>query len=139
LAYEVDRGQLQRVMPHLENPSEYDYEKLYDYLKQNGFRLDVEEPDMKRYRLLRENIEKGNITVREIIRNETFSGFWYYRKTLIDLYQKSKFSVRFGFGWFGPGTSTIGSIQNCIPLIVNSDLCSSKLIDKYFSDWYRAK
>lgn len=49
---------------------------------------------------------------------------------LLELYQKSKFSLRFGTNEFGVGTSTIESIQNCIPLIVNS-LGTSDLISKY--------
>lgn len=50
---------------------------------------------------------------------------------LIDLYQKSKFSLRFGFGEFGVGTSTIESIQNCVPVIINDDLGVSDLVKRY--------
>lgn len=89
LTYENDRRQLQKVKEHLTNYSEYDYEKLYNYLKQCGFRLDVEEPDKRRYKLLKENIKKGNITAREIMSNEALHGFWYLRKTISPPFSKS--------------------------------------------------
>lgn len=44
------------------------------------------------------------------------------------LYDESKFSIRFGFGEGGVGTSTIESIQHCVPVIVNRDLGISDLI-----------
>lgn len=50
---------------------------------------------------------------------------------LIELYQKSKFSLRFGFGESGVGTSTVESIQNGVPLIINSELGISDLVKKY--------
>lgn len=50
---------------------------------------------------------------------------------LIDMFQKSKFVIRFGFGEFGLGTATIEALQNCVPLIVNSDLGSAELINSY--------
>ena len=49
---------------------------------------------------------------------------------LRELYQRSKFSLRFGTNEYGVAMNTIESIQNCIPLIVNS-LGSSDLISKY--------
>lgn len=51
--------------------------------------------------------------------------------SLIELYQRSKFSIRFGFGEYGLGTSTVESVQNCVPLIINSDLGTSDLIRNF--------
>lgn len=51
--------------------------------------------------------------------------------TLIDLYQKSKFVIRFGFGEFGLGTATIEAMQNCVPLIINSELGTAELVNRY--------
>ena len=51
--------------------------------------------------------------------------------TLIELYQKSKFVIRFGFGEFGLGTATIEAIQNCVPLIINSELGTAELVNRY--------
>lgn len=50
---------------------------------------------------------------------------------LIELYQKSKFVIRFGFGEYGFG-SAMEAIQNCDPIIINSDLGTAELINKYF-------
>ena len=50
---------------------------------------------------------------------------------LIEMYQKCKFVIRFGFGEFGVGTATIEALQNCVPLIINSDLGSAELINTY--------
>ena len=52
---------------------------------------------------------------------------------LLDLYQKCKFAIRFGFGEYGPSMAVIEAIQNCIPLIINSDLGTAELIEKYHS------
>ncbi|MHB8560217.1 MAG: glycosyltransferase family 4 protein [Thermoplasmataceae archaeon] len=49
---------------------------------------------------------------------------------LIELYQKSKFVTRFGFGEYGLG-SAMEAIQNCDPLIINSDLGTTDLVNKY--------
>ena len=51
--------------------------------------------------------------------------------TLIKLYQKSKFVIRFGFGEFGLGTATIEAMQNCVPLIINSELGTAGLVNRY--------
>ena len=50
---------------------------------------------------------------------------------LIELYQRSKFVIRLGFGEYGLGTSTIEAIQNCVPLIVNSDLGTADIVRDY--------
>ena len=50
---------------------------------------------------------------------------------LIELYQKSKFVIRFGFGEYGLGTSTTEAIQNCVPLIINSDLGTADMVREY--------
>ena len=49
---------------------------------------------------------------------------------LIELYQKSKFVIRFGFGEYGLG-SAMEAIQNCDPIIINSDLGTAELVNKY--------
>lgn len=43
---------------------------------------------------------------------------------------RSKFSIRFGFGEYGPGMSVIESIENGTPVIVNGDLGSSDLVSQ---------
>ena len=50
---------------------------------------------------------------------------------LVDLYQQSKFSMRFGFGEYGLGTSTVESVQNGVPLIINSDLGISDIVKDF--------
>ncbi len=50
---------------------------------------------------------------------------------LVELFNESKFSIRFGFGESGVGTSTIESIQNAVPVITNTDLGIAGLIKKY--------
>ena len=49
---------------------------------------------------------------------------------LIELYQKSKFVIRFGFGEYGLG-SAMEAIQNCDPIIINSDLGTADLVNRY--------
>ena len=49
---------------------------------------------------------------------------------LNELYQQSKFSVRFGFGEVGIGMSIIESINNGTPVIMNDSLGSSDLISQ---------
>ena len=50
---------------------------------------------------------------------------------LIELYQKSKFVIRFGFDESGPGMAIIEAIQNCDPLIINSELGTGELVNRY--------
>lgn len=50
---------------------------------------------------------------------------------LIELYQCSKFVLRFGFGEYGLGTAAVEAIQNGVPLIINSDLGTADLVNKY--------
>lgn len=50
---------------------------------------------------------------------------------LIHLFQLSKFSLRFGFGEEGLGTSVVESIQNGIPVILNRDLGTAEVIDAF--------
>ena len=45
--------------------------------------------------------------------------------------KKSKFVIRFGFGEYGLGTATIEAIQNGDPLIINSDLGTAELVNRY--------
>ena len=49
---------------------------------------------------------------------------------LLELYQKSKFVIRFGFGEYGLG-SAMEAFQNCDPLIINSDLGTAELVNRY--------
>ena len=49
---------------------------------------------------------------------------------LIEMYQKCKFVIRFGFGEYGLG-SAMEAIQNCDPIIINSDLGTAELVNKY--------
>lgn len=49
---------------------------------------------------------------------------------LLELYQKSKFVIRFGFGEYGLG-SAMEAFQNCDPLIINSDLGTVELVNRY--------
>ena len=71
-----------------------------------------------------EEIKERDLGERVIVKNGL------KESDLIDLYQKSKFYVRFGFGEFGLG-SAMEPIQNCVPLIVNKDLGASGLVEKY--------
>ena len=50
---------------------------------------------------------------------------------LLELYQKCKFAIRFGFGEYGPSMAAVEAIQNCDPLIINSDLGSAELVSRY--------
>ena len=50
---------------------------------------------------------------------------------LLELYQICEFVIRFGFGEYGLGTATLEAIQNCDPLIINSDLGTAELVNKY--------
>jgi glycosyltransferase involved in cell wall biosynthesis len=50
---------------------------------------------------------------------------------LRDLFRRSMFSLRFGFNESGLGTSVIESIQNGVPVIMNRDLGTAKLVKDY--------
>lgn len=50
---------------------------------------------------------------------------------LKDIFHKTKFSIRFGFGEYGIGTSVMESISYSVPPIINSDLGTSDLITNY--------
>ena len=73
----------------------------------------------------KDEIEKRNLEKMIVIRQGIVES------ELIELYQKSKFVIRFGFGEFGLGTATIEAIQNCVPLIINSDLGTAGLVNRY--------
>ena len=47
---------------------------------------------------------------------------------LHSLYEKSKFAVRFGYGEYGPSMLTIEAIQYTLPLIINDELGTVKII-----------
>ena len=49
---------------------------------------------------------------------------------LIELYQQSKFVIRFGFSEYGLG-SAMEAFQNCDPIIINSDLGTAELVNRY--------
>ena len=85
----------------------------------------------------------GNFRIKELedkfvqeVKNRNLEGKVLLKKgleesELVDLYQRSKFSVRFGFGEYGLGTSVVESIQNCVPVIINSDLGTSDLVRNF--------
>ena len=50
---------------------------------------------------------------------------------LLNLYQKSKFLLRFGFGEYGPAMAVIEAMQNTLPVIINDELGISDLIREY--------
>ena len=50
---------------------------------------------------------------------------------LLNLYQKSKFLLRFGFGEYGLATAVIEAMQNTLPVIINDELGISDLIREY--------
>ncbi len=50
---------------------------------------------------------------------------------LNNLYDKSKFLVRFGYGEYGPAMAVIESIQHTLPVIINDELGTSDLVNKY--------
>jgi len=47
---------------------------------------------------------------------------------LHSLYEKSKFGIRFGYGEYGPSMLTIEAIQHTLPLIINDELGTAKMI-----------
>ena len=47
---------------------------------------------------------------------------------LHSLYEKSKFGIRFGYGEYGLATFTIEAIQHTLPLIINDELGTAKMI-----------
>lgn len=48
-----------------------------------------------------------------------------------ELYRRAMFSVRFGFGEYGPSLGTIEAIQHGVPPVVNRELGISSLIDQF--------
>jgi glycosyltransferase involved in cell wall biosynthesis len=50
---------------------------------------------------------------------------------LNDFYDRSKFVIRFGFGEYGESHAVFEGLQRGLPVIINRDLGSSELIDKY--------
>ena len=73
----------------------------------------------------REEIKKRGLENRVVMKKNLMES------ELIELYQRSKFSVRFGFGEYGPAMSVVESIQNCVPVIINSDLGTSGLVRNF--------
>jgi len=47
---------------------------------------------------------------------------------LYSLYEKSKFGIRFSYGEYGSSMLTIEAIQHTLPLIINDDLGTAKMI-----------
>jgi len=77
-----------------------------------------------------ESVFKDEIKKRKL-ENQIVMKQGIIESELLELYQKSKFVIRFGFGEYGLGTATIEAIQNCIPLVINSDLGTSELVNRY--------
>ncbi|BFI73762.1 hypothetical protein YN1_7490 [Nanoarchaeota archaeon] len=50
---------------------------------------------------------------------------------LNNLYDKSKFLIRFGFGEYGPSMLVIESIQHTTPVIINDELGTADLVNNY--------
>ena len=50
---------------------------------------------------------------------------------LFNLYSKSRFVVRFGFGEFGESHAFFEGMENGVPVIVNEDLGTSELVKQY--------
>jgi len=71
-----------------------------------------------------EEVKKRGLDNRVILKQHV------EEQELIELYQKSKFAIRFGFGEYGLG-SAMEAIQNCDSLIINSDLGTTYLVNKY--------
>lgn len=81
----------------------------------------MEEVEQRFYKEIKERDLEEKVVIKKGVRESE----------LIDLYQKSKFSLRFGFGEFGPSMGAIESIQNCVPPIINDDLGVSDLVKRY--------
>ncbi|WP_016732452.1 glycosyltransferase family 4 protein [Saccharolobus islandicus] len=50
---------------------------------------------------------------------------------LSELYDKSRFLIRFGYGEYGPAMTVIESIQHTTPVIINDELGTAELVSKY--------
>lgn len=84
IIYEIDEGQLRNIIQTSPTLTEkiFDYDQLYKYLTELGFKFEVYEPDVIRYSLLKHNVKSGNVRVRDIARNEIVHGLWYTRQTI---------------------------------------------------------
>jgi len=81
---------------------------------------------------VREQVEEFKDEIRKRkLENKVIMKQGIKESELIELYQKSKFVIRYGFGEYGLGMATIEAIQNCDPLIINSDLGTAELVNKY--------
>jgi glycosyltransferase involved in cell wall biosynthesis len=111
---------------------------MWDYGRKPEIYLDIIEklPDFILYfvgnfRIKELENKSKNEIIKRKLENKVIMKQGISESELLELYQKSKFAIRFGFGEYGPGLSTIEAIQNCIPLIINSDLGIAELIDRY--------
>ena len=111
---------------------------MWDYGRKPELYLDIIEriPDFILYFVGNFRIKKLESEIKRKIREKKLEQRVIMKQgvkesELIELYQKCKFVIRFGFGEYGIGTATMEAIQNCDPLIINSDLGASELVRKY--------
>lgn len=112
-------------------------DSFWDYGRRPEIYLDIiaKIPNFVFYLAGNFRIEELEQSVRMKIREKHLENRVFIKKNLresdlVDLYSKCKFSFRFGFGEYGIG-STMGAIQNSVPLIINSELGISDLVRKY--------
>ena len=67
-------------------PKSYGYEELEELPRKLNFDLHFFEHDAIKYGLLRENIEAGNVRLRDIAMNGVGLGLWYSPQTLRGIY-----------------------------------------------------
>lgn len=111
---------------------------MWDYGRKPELYLDIIEniPDLSLYFVGNFRIKDLETTFKEEIRergldNRVIMKQGIKESELIELYQNSKFAIRFGFEEYGIGTSVIEALENCVPLIMNSELGTAELIRKY--------
>jgi glycosyltransferase involved in cell wall biosynthesis len=75
--------------------------------------------------LVKKEIKKRNLEQKVIMKQGI------KESELIEMYQKCKFVIRFGFGEYGLGSAAMEAMQNCDPIIINSDLGTAELVNKY--------
>lgn len=112
-------------------------DSFWDYGRRPEVYLDViaKIPNFVLYFAGNFRIEKLEQSIRMKIKERNLENRVFIRKNLreselIGVYSKCKFSLRFGFGEYGIG-STMGSIQNSVPPIINSELGIADLVRKY--------
>lgn len=110
---------------------------MWDYGRKPDVYLDIIEkvPDFNLYFVGNFRIKELEIKFKDDVKKRDLKEKVIMKQgiaesELIELYQKSKFVVRFGFGEYGLG-SAMEAFQNCDPLIINSDLGTAELVGRY--------